>query len=138
VGLKTIRLIAVFVLDLVTWAISAESQPAEKIVRIGYLHFRAAPIATDEAFRQALRELGWIEGQNIAIEYRWGAGKRDRYSALAEELVRMKVALIVTATPAPTRAAKNATTTIPIVMASAPFPTPRTSWSNLKRTSSLR
>ena len=83
------------------------------------LAFRAGPDAADEAFRQALRDLGWIEGQNIVIEYRWAAGKRDRYPILAEELVRLKVDLIVTASPAPTQAAKNATKTIPIVMVAA-------------------
>jgi putative ABC transport system substrate-binding protein len=87
--------------------------------RIGYLSFRASPNVADEAFRQALRDLGWNEGKNIAIEYRWGTGKVDRYPALAEELVSLKVDLIVTATPAPTRAAKSATTTIPIVMVAA-------------------
>ena len=84
--------------------------------RIGYLHFRAGPSANDEAFRQALRDLGWVEGKNIAIEYRWAAGKRDRYPIMAEELVRLKVDLIVTATNGPAQAAKNATRTIPIVM----------------------
>ncbi len=74
----------------------------------------------DEAFRQALRDLGWIEGKNIAIEYRWAAGKRDLIPALAEELVRLKVDIIVTATRRVAQAAKNATMTIPIVMASAP------------------
>ncbi len=72
------------------------------------------------AFRQALRDLGWIEGQNIAIEYRWAAGKRDHLPALAKELVRLKVDLIVTASRAAAKATKNATRTIPIVMASAP------------------
>ncbi len=86
------------------------------MARIGYLHFRAGPIATDEAFRQALRDLGWVEGKNIAIEYRWAAGKKDRYPVLAEELVQLKVDLIVTATRRVAQEAKNATRTIPIVM----------------------
>jgi putative tryptophan/tyrosine transport system substrate-binding protein len=97
----------------------AEAQQSVKMRRIGYLSFRASPNVADEAFRQSLQDLGWIEGKNIAIEYRWGAGKPDRYPALAEELVSLKVDLIVTATPAPTRAAKTATTTIPIVMVAA-------------------
>ena len=97
----------------------AEAQQSMKMRRIGYLSFRASPNVADEAFRQSLQDLGWIEGKNIAIEYRWGAGKPDRYSTLAEELVSLKVDLIVTATPAPTRAAKTATTTIPIVMVAA-------------------
>ncbi|HXV79617.1 MAG TPA: ABC transporter substrate-binding protein [Candidatus Binatia bacterium] len=107
---------------LVVWATIhlAEAQQPKKIPRIGYLHFRAGPSPTDEAFFQALRDLGWIEGQNIAIEYRWGAGKRQRYQTLAEELVGLKVDVIVTALRSVTQAAKNATSTIPIVMASAP------------------
>jgi putative ABC transport system substrate-binding protein len=97
----------------------AEAQQSVKMRRIGYLSFRASPNEADEAFRQALHDLGWIEGKNIAIEYRWGAAQPDRYPALAEELVSLKVDLFVTATPAPTRAAISATTTIPIVMVAA-------------------
>ena len=70
-----------------------------------------------EAFRQGLRELGYVEGKNIVIEYRYAEGKLDRLPALAAELVRLKVDVIVTRGPAPTRAAKEATVTIPIVMA---------------------
>ncbi len=117
--LRPVALVVTFALGLLVAALSAEAQQAGKMPRIGYLHFRAGPIATDEAFLQGLRDLGWIEGQNIAIEYRWAAGKRDRYPALAEELVRLKVDLIVTATNPMIRAAKNATRTIPIVMAVA-------------------
>jgi putative ABC transport system substrate-binding protein len=118
--LRTIGLISTLVFGLLAAPLLAEAQQAGKVYRIGYLHFRAGPTATDEAFLQGLRDRGWIEGQNIAIEYRWAAGKRDRYPALAEELVRLKVDLIVTATTRPTRAAKNATRTIPIVMVAAP------------------
>ncbi len=62
-----------------------------------------------EAFRQGLRELGYVEGKNIVIEYRYAEGKLDRLPALAAELVRLKVDIIVTAGPTPTRAAKEAT-----------------------------
>ena len=73
-----------------------------------------------EAIRLALRELGYIEGQNIAFEYRYAEGKRDRYAELAAELVRLKVDIIVVAGGAPlVRAIKNATKTIPIVMVGA-------------------
>jgi putative tryptophan/tyrosine transport system substrate-binding protein len=68
------------------------------------------------AFRQGLREFGWIEGQNIAIEYRWAAGRQDRLPALAAELVRLQVELIVAGGNTAVQAAKEATTTIPIVM----------------------
>ena len=69
-----------------------------------------------EAFRQGLRELGYMEGKNIAIELRSAEGKFDRLPALAAEIVRLKVEVIVTGGPAATRAAKEATVTIPIVM----------------------
>ncbi len=118
--LRTIGLISTLVLGLFVGPLPAEAQKAGKVYRIGYLHFRASPNATDEAFRQALRDLGWIEGQNIAIEYRWAARQWDRLPALAEELVRLKVDLIVTAIRGPTQAAKNATRTILIVMLAAP------------------
>jgi putative ABC transport system substrate-binding protein len=97
----------------------AEAQQPKKVPRIGYLSpFDPASDSTRvEAIRLALRELGYIEGQNIAIEYRYTEGKRDRYPELLAELVRLKVDIIVAAGGSPgTRAAKNATKTIPIVM----------------------
>ena len=94
----------------------AQAQQAGMMPRIGYLNNKTGPNARDEAFLQGLRDLGWIEGKNIAFEYRWAAGKRHLYPAIAKEVVRLKVDLIVTATRGMARAAKNATTTIPIVM----------------------
>ena len=73
--------------------------------------------ARTEAFRQGLRELGYVEGKNIIIQFRYAEGKLDRLRDLAAELVRLKVDIIVTAGPPATRAAKEATATIPIVMA---------------------
>src|SRR5882672_4849946 len=97
---------------------SAGAQQATKFPRIGYLTAASpsANAARTEAFRQGLRELGYIEGKNIIIEWRFAEGKPDRLPALAAELVRLEVAVIVTAGPIPTRAAKEATITIPIVM----------------------
>jgi putative tryptophan/tyrosine transport system substrate-binding protein len=97
----------------------AEAQQPKKVSRIGYLS--NADAATDSAraggIRLALRELGYIEGQNIAIEYRYAEGKVDRAPELAAELVRLKVDIIVVASGDQwIRAAKNATKTIPIVM----------------------
>jgi putative ABC transport system substrate-binding protein len=102
----------------------AQAQQAGKIPRIGYLHGAplSAALARNEAFRQGLRELGYVEGKNIVLEWRSAEGKLDRLPALAAELVRLKVDVIVTAGPLPTRAAKEATTTIPIVMAMDPDP----------------
>jgi len=97
----------------------AEAQQPTKIPRIGYLFvasLSSAP-ARIEAFRQGLGELGYVEGKNIVIEWRSAEGKEDRLTALVAELVRLKVDIIVTAGPSITRAAKEATATIPIVMA---------------------
>ena len=98
---------------------SAEAQQPKKVPRIGYLSSSdpATESTRAEAIRLALRELGYIEGQNIAIEYRYAEGKLDRFPELAAELVRLKVDIIVVAGGDRTiRAAKNATKTIPIVM----------------------
>jgi ABC-type uncharacterized transport system substrate-binding protein len=95
----------------------AGAQPAGTVPRIGYLATGSATVNRyAEAFRQGLRELGWVEGQSIVIEYRFGDGRFDQLPDLAAELVRLKVKLIV-ATPSPAvMAAKKATGTIPIVM----------------------
>ena len=109
-------LVAVVLLALV---VMAQAQQPKKVPRIGYLAAdnAATESARAEGIRLALRERGYIEGQNIATEYRYAEGKLDRSSELAAELVRLKVDLIVVAGGDPTiRAAKNATKTIPIVM----------------------
>jgi putative ABC transport system substrate-binding protein len=99
--------------------VPAEAQQSGKVPRIGYLTGSSLSVITDrtEAFRHGLRELGYLDGQNIVIEWKSAEGKVDRLPALAAELVRLKVAIIVTTGAAPTRAAKEATKTIPIVMA---------------------
>jgi len=102
----------------------ADAQQAGKIFRIGFLdNGTAFGIAVRlEAFRQELRKLGWIEGKNIAIEYRFAEQKNERLPELAAELVRLKVDLIVVSGGPTPFAAKKATTTIPIVMTSAVAP----------------
>ena len=102
----------------------AQAQQPAKIPRIAWLTASSlsAPSARVEAFRQGLRDLGYVEGKNIVIELRFGEGKLDRLPALAAELVRLKVDIIVTGGPAPTRAAKAATSTIPIIMTQDPDP----------------
>jgi putative ABC transport system substrate-binding protein len=97
---------------------SAEAQQPKKVPRIGYLSPTSPSLSPTriKAFRQGLHELGYVEGKNIIIEYRYAEGKFDRLPALAAELVRLKVDLIVTTGPTVTRAAKEATTTVPIVM----------------------
>jgi putative ABC transport system substrate-binding protein len=110
------EMVSVFALALAV-LVSAPMAHAQKgkVCRIGYLRGAAGPESRDEAFRQGLRDLGWIEGKNIAFESRWAAGKPDRRLALAKELVRLKVDIIVTAAVGVARAAKKATSTIPIV-----------------------
>ena len=98
--------------------VSVEGQQEKKIPRIGYLG-GATPAALSvrlDAVRQGLRELGYVEGKNIVIEYRYAEGELDRLPVLAAELVRLKVNVIVAGGPQATRAAKEATITIPIVM----------------------
>ena len=115
VGVLSIMLVA----GLFAVAVIADAQQAKKVPRIGYLG--ATSLSTNpariEAYRQGLRELAYIEGKNIAVEWRYAEGKLDRLPALASELVRLNVDVIVTAGPPVTRAAKQATSTIPIVMA---------------------
>src|SRR5215510_3401289 len=103
---------------LLTFGLIAEAQQPKKVPRIGYLSaFDAASDFRSEPIRAALRDLGYIEGQNIAIEYRYAEGKLDWFPELAAELVRLKVDVIVVSGGArQVRAAKNATKTIPIVM----------------------
>ena len=95
------------------------AQQAGKTPRIGFLYtFAPSSVAArTEAFRQGLRELGYVEGRNIVIEWRYAEGNRDRLPALASELVRLGVDVIVASGPSPTRSAKEATVAIPIVMA---------------------
>jgi len=104
---------------LLALSFPVEAQQTKKVPRIGYLSNTdpARESTRSEAIRLALRELGYIEGQNIAIEYRYSEGKRDRLPELAAELVRLKVEIILAVGADPVvRAAMNATKTIPIVM----------------------
>src|SRR6266542_1485586 len=108
-----------FVVVLLAVAIIVEAQQPKKVPRIGFLATVSLSTISDrvEAFRQGLRELGYVEGENIVIEYRYAEGKFDRLPDLATELVRLKVDVILSTGPTATRAAKGVTTTIPIVMA---------------------
>jgi putative ABC transport system substrate-binding protein len=108
--------IVILVLGLLAAPLAVEAQPAGKVYRVGYMSLAPGLSPRSEAFRQGLRDLGYVEGQNITIEYRWAQGKPARLRDLAAELVRLKVDVIVTGGPTATRAAKEATNTIPIVM----------------------
>ncbi len=98
---------------------SAAAQQPAKIPRIGFLGATTASVESTriEAFRQGMRELGYVEGKSIVIEWRWAEGKFDRLPELAAELVRLKVEVIVTGGSTSSGAAKKVTTTVPIVMA---------------------
>ena len=115
------RIGRIFVLVCFLPAVFTEAQQSAKIPRIGFLTGAslASQSARNEAFRQGLRELGYVEGKNIVIEWRSWEGKRDRLPALAAELARLKVDVIVTVGQGDTLAAKEATATIPIVMIAA-------------------
>ena len=101
-----------------TWPLAARAQQPEKMPRIGLLlHLSPGPSTEIDAFRQGLRELGYIEGRNITIDYRFASGQVERLPELAAELVHLKPDVIVTPTTPASVAAKQATTTIPIVFA---------------------
>src|SRR5262245_37985459 len=107
----------------VGWPVAANAQQAAKIARIGWLGVHLAPNPqAREAFRQGLRELGYVEGRNLVIEYRDAEGKFDRFPALAAELVALKVDVIVAPNTVNALAAKQATRTIPIVFATVSDP----------------
>jgi len=105
----------ILTMSLLATPLVAEAQQAGKIPRIGVLRQGSSPDPLVEAFRQGLRELGYAEGRNVSIEYRWAEGRAERLPALAAELVRLKVDVIV-ASGVEALAVKRATTSIPIVM----------------------
>jgi len=116
---RTLGVLVTFALSLLATPLAAEAQQAMKVHRIGWLSpgfprpDRDPPV---DAFRQGLRELGYVEGQNLIIEYRGAEGKDERLPDLAAELVGLHVAVIVAVGPTATRAAQHATHTLPIVM----------------------
>jgi putative ABC transport system substrate-binding protein len=113
-------LIAVVLLAV---AVIAEAQQLGKVHRIGVLSGGFPGSSADiEAFQQGLRDLGYVEGKNLIIEYRYAEGKPDRYPDLVSDLVRLKVDVIVANGTEPTAAAKKVTSTIPIVMTSSTNP----------------
>jgi putative tryptophan/tyrosine transport system substrate-binding protein len=114
--------VSVIAFVLVVTGVVADAQQPKKAPRIGYLSSFgvARESARSKAIRLALGELGYVEGQNIAVEYRYAEGKRDRFPELAAELVHLKVDIILVSTGRLTQAAKDATKTIPIVMIGLP------------------
>jgi putative ABC transport system substrate-binding protein len=122
--IRGVALIAVLALSFFVAPLAADAQQAAKVARVGFLVTNlAANPHLHEAFRQRLRDLGYVEGRNVVIEYRDAGGKLERLPALAAELVALKVDVIVTAGGTPAAlAAKQATRTLPIVFASVPDP----------------
>jgi putative ABC transport system substrate-binding protein len=108
----------------VTWPLVARAQPTGKLPTIGFLGATNPSIESQRvaAFVLRLRELGWIDSRNLAIEYRWAESRNERYAENAAEFVRLKVDVIVTQATPPTLAAKQATAVIPIVFANASDP----------------
>jgi putative tryptophan/tyrosine transport system substrate-binding protein len=106
------------------WPVVARAQQPAKLPTIGFLGSATASTESERiaAFAQRLRELGWIDGRNVAIEYRWSEGRNERYSEIAAEFVRLKVEVIVTQGTAPVLAAMHATSVIPIVFAGSGDP----------------
>ena len=107
---------------LIVFCFYAEAQQPKKVPRMGYLTLLARPDSNEETFLMGLRELGYIDGQNLTIEYRRAGGKVESLAELAADLVRQHVDLIVARSTPVVQAAKNATTTIPIVMFAAADP----------------
>src|SRR5437762_2888353 len=113
IGLTVILAVGLFAVPL-----AAQAQPASKVGRIAFLSTTSSPDSpTTAAFRQGLQELGYVEGQNIIIEWRWGGGRTEGFPAFAAEVVRLNVDVIVAANDAAGRAAQQATKRIPIVIA---------------------
>jgi putative ABC transport system substrate-binding protein len=119
-----VGLLVLLALSLLSLLLAAEAQQATKVHRIGRLASGPSlgPNPILEAFRQGLRELGYVEGQNFVIDGRYAEGREERLPDLAAELVRLQVDIIVVGGSAAIRAAQHATRTIPIVMAVAPDP----------------
>src|SRR5262245_46514094 len=118
-GRSTVGIILILALGLLCAPLTAATQPPAKMPRIGWLASTSPPLSADRGlisyFRQGLRELGWVEGQNIVIESRWAEGRFERLADLATELVRLKVEVLYAQGGAAAVAAKQATDTIPIV-----------------------
>jgi putative tryptophan/tyrosine transport system substrate-binding protein len=114
-------LVSISVFSLVFVDLANAQQP-KKVARIGYLSLRASPSEIAAEFKQGLRDLGWIEGQNFTIEWRGAAGRTEQLAELAADLVRIKVDVIVASATPSAQAAKSATSTIPIVMSGAADP----------------
>jgi len=114
--MRRIGLAVVLAVSLILVPLAAEAEQAGRVYRIGVLSAEVLPPRLLQSFQEGLRELGYDEGKNLAIESRDAGGKNERLAALADELVQLKVDIILTVNTPPSQAAKNATATIPIVI----------------------
>src|SRR5712691_4569910 len=114
---RTIWLLTTLGFGLLCTPFAPDAQPPGQVPRIGFVEPGAAAVNGHflAAFRQGLRALGWVEGQNLVIEDRWAEGQVERFPALLAELIRLKVQVIVVSSGVGTLAAKQATATVPIV-----------------------
>jgi len=119
-----LTVLAILALSLLAAPFVAEAQPAGKVYRIGFLGNSTPALEANlvEAFRQGLRERGYVEAKDVEIEYRWAEGQYERFPELIADLIRVKVDVIVTAGTPAAVAVKRATTTIPLVMLAAGDP----------------
>jgi putative ABC transport system substrate-binding protein len=124
VGIRRREFIALLGSTAATWPSAARAQQPAKLPFIGFMGQTTRSVAGEwtAAFVQRLRELGWIDGHNVAIEYRWGEGRDERFAEIAAEFVRLKVDVIVTSGTSQVLAAKRVTSVIPIVFATAGDP----------------
>ena len=116
-----VMLMVILALSLLVALVAASAPPRAKPARIAFLGLTPAPPASAlppvvAAFQQHLRELGWVEGQNLTIEWRWAAGSLERFATLVEEMVRLPVEVMVVPNQTTAGVAQKATTTIPIVI----------------------
>ena len=112
-------LLFIITLGVLLGSLAAQAQQSSNVYRIGFLGNSTAVLEANLVgpFREGLRDLGYVEGRNVLIEYRWAEGKYDRFPALIGELLALKVAVIVTAGTPATLAVKKAATSVPLVMA---------------------
>jgi putative tryptophan/tyrosine transport system substrate-binding protein len=119
---RTSALVITLALGFLVAPLAASAQPRAPLARIAFLGLSAAPSASAlppmvAAFQQGLRELGWVEGQNLAIEWRWAEGSPERFATLVEEMVQLPVEVLVVPNQITAEVARQATTTIPIIIA---------------------
>ena len=122
VPMRRIGLAVVLTLSLFAAPLVAGSQQAEKVRRIGFLSAAIRGSQVEDAFRQGLREHGYVEGQNLLVEWRYAEGRHDRLTGFVAEFVSLRVDVVVTLAPEAALAAKNGTAAIPIVFTQVPDP----------------